>query len=134
MAPNWRRRKRSATFRTPGRWSGPPISAATAWATFWWEDNNGNLAVWLMSGSAVLSSGAIGNVPPAMWTVAGTGDINGDGKADILGRDATGQYLDLVHEQNADIVRRWPRQHADHMVDGGYRRLQRRRYGRHRVA
>jgi hypothetical protein len=37
-----------------------------------------------MSGTAVLSSGALGKVPTATWTVAGIGDFNGDGISDIV--------------------------------------------------
>jgi hypothetical protein len=49
-----------------------------------WQDTSGDLAVWLMSGTAVLSSGALGKVPTATWTVAGIGDFNGDGISDIV--------------------------------------------------
>jgi hypothetical protein len=32
----------------------------------------------------------LGNLPLATWTVAGTGDFNGDGKVDVLWRDSAG--------------------------------------------
>jgi hypothetical protein len=42
-----------------------------------------------MNGASVLSSGGIGNVP-LNWTMAQTGDFNGDGKSDLLWRDTSG--------------------------------------------
>src|ERR1700722_10084251 len=54
-----------------------------------WQNNSGNLAVWLMNASAVISSGALGTVP-GTWSVVGQRDFNGDGDADLLLRDATG--------------------------------------------
>jgi hypothetical protein len=41
-----------------------------------------------MNGKSVLS-GAVGNIPPN-WSVADTGDFNGDGISDIVWRDNTG--------------------------------------------
>jgi hypothetical protein len=42
-----------------------------------------------MNGAAVLSAGGLGNVPTT-WSIALTGDYNGDGKADLLWRDNIG--------------------------------------------
>jgi hypothetical protein len=42
-----------------------------------------------MNGASVLSAGGIGNVPTT-WTMAQTGDFNGDGKSDLLWRDSSG--------------------------------------------
>jgi len=53
-----------------------------------WRDAAGNLAVWLMSGGAVVSDVGLGNVP-TVWAVAVLGDFDGDGKTDILWRDTT---------------------------------------------
>jgi len=33
-----------------------------------WRDNSGNVAIWLMNGTAILSSAIVGNVPLA-WTI-----------------------------------------------------------------
>jgi FG-GAP repeat len=42
-----------------------------------------------MNGASVLSSGGIGTVP-LTWSMAQTGDFDGDGKSDLLWRDTTG--------------------------------------------
>ncbi len=61
-----------------------------------WRQNSGALALWSMNGSTVTSSHAVisqGNAvaPDASWSVAGTGDFGGDGKADILWRQSSGR-------------------------------------------
>jgi hypothetical protein len=43
----------------------------------------------VVAGAAVLSSGGLGTVP-TVWTVAQTGDYDGDGKSDLLWRDTGG--------------------------------------------
>jgi probable HAF family extracellular repeat protein len=60
-----------------------------------WRQNAGSLVMWQVNGSTVTSSSAVtyqGNAvaPDASWTVAGTADFNGDGKADILWRQGSG--------------------------------------------
>jgi hypothetical protein len=42
-----------------------------------------------MNGAAVLTAGALGNVPTT-WSVALVGDYNGDGMSDLLWRDNSG--------------------------------------------
>jgi poly(3-hydroxybutyrate) depolymerase len=54
-----------------------------------WRDMSGNIAIWLMNGATVLSSGAIGTVPTT-WSIVGQRDFNGDGMADLLWRDSSG--------------------------------------------
>jgi hypothetical protein len=53
------------------------------------HDVRGNTAIWLMNGTAVLSSGAIGGLPTS-WSIVGQRDFDGDGKADLLWRDHLG--------------------------------------------
>jgi hypothetical protein len=53
------------------------------------RDTSGNVALWLMNGGSVLSSGGLGAVP-STWSVVGQRDFNGDGKYDLLWRDTSG--------------------------------------------
>ncbi len=60
-----------------------------------WRNANGLLADWTMNGSTVSDSGYL-NVngtpvtPDPSWSIAGIGDLSGDGKSDLLWRDANG--------------------------------------------
>jgi len=54
-----------------------------------WRDASGNVAMWLMDGTIILTNGYVGNVSTS-WAPVGFGDFNGDGKADILWRDTSG--------------------------------------------
>lgn len=56
----------------------------------WRHDNTGAVAIWHMDASNRLSgSGALTAPADLNWRVAGTGDFNGDGLADIFWRHAT---------------------------------------------
>jgi hypothetical protein len=54
-----------------------------------WKDTSGNVAIWLMNGLTIWSSGILGHVGTT-WSVAGTADFDGDGMWDILWRDTSG--------------------------------------------
>jgi FG-GAP-like repeat len=51
--------------------------------------NGTTLAVWLMNGAAISSSGSVNGLP-SNWSVVGQRDFDGDGKADLLIRDTSG--------------------------------------------
>jgi len=58
-----------------------------------WRDNNtGTVAIWFLNSSGYIQSTAsVGAVPIATtWTIAETGDFDGNGKSDILWIDGTG--------------------------------------------
>lgn len=58
----------------------------------WREDNTGELLVWFLNGTTFLSARATVPSAPedgAVWFVAGVGDLNADGKPDLLWRHAT---------------------------------------------
>jgi FG-GAP-like repeat len=48
-----------------------------------WRDTVGDVAIWLMNGTAIASSGGLGTVPTT-WSIVGQRDFDGDGKADLL--------------------------------------------------
>ncbi len=57
-----------------------------------WRNDDGRVAIWQMDGLNVLTSSGLTSIPPESfaWKIAGTGDFNGDNKADILWRSDTG--------------------------------------------
>jgi Tol biopolymer transport system component len=58
-----------------------------------WRNTNGDTSIWLMTGSGtqvqVLSATDLGGVPTS-WSVAQTGDFNGDRKTDIVWHNSNG--------------------------------------------
>jgi VCBS repeat protein len=73
-----------------------------------WRQSSGALALWDMQGSTVTSSSAVtyqgsSLAPDASWSVAGVGDFNGDGAADMLWRQSSGA-LQLWQMNNASVT------------------------------
>jgi FG-GAP-like repeat len=83
----------------PGaNWSVAAISDFTGdgRADVLWRDSSGQTALWTMNGSAIVGSGSFtsgGSTvnPDTSWSIAGTGDFDGDGKSDVLWRNTAGQ-------------------------------------------
>src|SRR6516162_8298954 len=61
----------------------------------WYNTDTGQVLIWLMNGASVIGGGSPGSVTPsAGWLVVGTGDVNGDGNADIFWYNSiTGQVV-----------------------------------------
>ncbi len=64
-----------------------------------WRSASGSIADWTIGSGAISSSGFLTSggtavAPDATWSVAGIGDFNGDGDADLLWRDSDGTLAD----------------------------------------
>jgi hypothetical protein len=61
----------------------------------WRHEFDGWLAVWIMKGNAVVSTQllSIERVADMNWTIRGVGDINGDGRADLIWQHRTEGWL-----------------------------------------
>jgi FG-GAP-like repeat len=51
---------------------------------------NGQLSIWKMHGTNAIARDPVAN-PGSSWRTVGTGDFNGDGKADILLQNTKGK-------------------------------------------
>lgn len=52
-----------------------------------WRHPDGSMVVWLMSGGAVTSGGLLSAMLPLTWDVVAFTDLDGDRKADLVGRE-----------------------------------------------
>ena len=75
------------------------LSSATVHADFnsdstsdlLWQNDNGQAAVWTVSGAAQSGGSTVGGNPGTAWHARASGDFNGDGYADILWQNDNGQ-------------------------------------------
>ena len=68
-----------------------------------WRDTAGDLAIWFMNGAAVSSVASLGNVAPN-WGVYGTGDLNGDGRGDILWWDSSSGTVAVWYMNGSQVA------------------------------
>ena len=54
----------------------------------WRNTSTGDVAIWLMNGEQIASSGFPARVP-LEWQIAGISDVTGDGRADVIWRHNT---------------------------------------------
>lgn len=66
------------------------------------HETDGRLAVWMMSGTALLAGMEIGQVPEIAWKVRGSGDMNRDGWPDLIWQhEADGRLAVWLMERTA---------------------------------
>lgn len=92
----------SATFLRDGRIAGAGWHARTVTdlnrdgsPDLIWEHDNGKTAVWLMQGANFASALSLrnGHAIAPQWNLVGSGDISGDGKADLIWQGAQSQLV-----------------------------------------
>ncbi len=73
-----------------------------------WTSSARDVKIWFGSGASFSGSHHAGTYP-ADWTLFGAGDINGDGKSDLLLRYSSGNVRKLGYwiMNGADVVRTW---------------------------
>jgi hypothetical protein len=54
-----------------------------------WRNSNGDVAIWLMDGTQILSAPDVGNVPTS-WSIVGQRQLNNSGYADLIWRNTDG--------------------------------------------
>jgi hypothetical protein len=71
-----------------------------------WRNDSGQVTDWLGQTNGGFASNAdnLSGRPGLDWSVAGTGDFNGDGRVDILWRNVDGQVTDWLGQANGSFV------------------------------
>ena len=74
-----------------------------------WRNDDGRIAAWLgtSTGAFATSYPSLSWNPPSTWTIAATGDFNGDGRADVLLRHSTGFVLVEESASNGSFIPNW---------------------------
>ena len=76
----------------------------------WQNTATGHIAVWLMNGASIGGAGIVARADPASgWTIAGLGDLNGDGKCDITWyqqgtRELAGWIMNGLNLSSAGLI------------------------------
>jgi subtilisin family serine protease len=72
----------------------------------WQHRSGGWLAAWLMSGQQVLSTTflSIGQIPDRDWRIAGVGDVDADGYADLVWQHQSGGWLAVWCMRGTDAI------------------------------
>ncbi|HKE40835.1 MAG TPA: FG-GAP-like repeat-containing protein [Casimicrobiaceae bacterium] len=71
----------------------------------WRNETTGANLIWFMDGATLVSAQSITSVPPgAGWFVAGVGDFNGDGKADIFWRNTSNGWNSIWLMNGATLI------------------------------
>jgi Ca2+-binding RTX toxin-like protein len=71
-----------------------------------WRNDNGNFTDWLGNNSGGYTPNAVDELTNVStdWQIAGTGDFNGDGHADVLWRNADGRITDWLGNSNGSFT------------------------------
>src|SRR5208282_5961916 len=69
-----------------------------------WRDTSGDVAIWEMNGTSILNptTSYVGTVSPGTWSIVGQRDFNGDGYADLLWHDTSGDVA--IWEMNGTTI------------------------------
>jgi hypothetical protein len=72
----------------------------------WQHETEGWIAAWLMDGAQVRTTQflSINRVPDTDWKIAGAGDVNGDGYADLVWQHQTGGWLAVWFMRGITVV------------------------------
>ena len=68
--------------------------AGTGKSDILFQNDSGEIFIWVMDGPNIISSGSLGNLGPTLHLVA-TGDFTGSGLADLLFQDSNGE-VDII--------------------------------------